>query len=303
MKFRWLTILACLLITACNATSNENAGVRPNDASEKEAAINADSKSPAADPRSPDARFAANKAKYDLAMQEFMTAYQAADEADRTALIENYPKPENYAEEFMKLATDYPDLSVSFDSLMWIVTQVGSGKSADQAYEMLFARHLNDEELKEICMGLSYSNPSPQVESRLNLLIEKSPHDTVKSSATFALASYLSRLEITRQYMANNPEAGNVSEETTQYLNEREVEPMAIEALYQSLIADYSKLKPHEGSKRTYQSMAERALYEMHNLAVGMVAPEIQGDDLDGVNFKLSDYRGKVVVLDFWGDW
>ena len=36
---------------------------------------------------------------------------------------------------------------------------------------------------------------------------------------------------------------------------------------------------------------------------VGNLAPEIQGEDLDGVNFKLSDYRGKVVVLDFWGDW
>jgi cytochrome oxidase Cu insertion factor (SCO1/SenC/PrrC family) len=36
---------------------------------------------------------------------------------------------------------------------------------------------------------------------------------------------------------------------------------------------------------------------------VGNLAPEIQGEDLDGVKFKLSDYRGKVVVLDFWGDW
>jgi len=24
---------------------------------------------------------------------------------------------------------------------------------------------------------------------------------------------------------------------------------------------------------------------------------------LDGVKFKLSDYRSKVVVLTFWGDW
>ena len=36
---------------------------------------------------------------------------------------------------------------------------------------------------------------------------------------------------------------------------------------------------------------------------IGNLAPDIQGEDLDGVKFKLSDYRGKVVVLDFWGDW
>ena len=36
---------------------------------------------------------------------------------------------------------------------------------------------------------------------------------------------------------------------------------------------------------------------------IGTQAPEIEGEDIDGVPFKLSDYRGKVVVLDFWGDW
>ena len=36
---------------------------------------------------------------------------------------------------------------------------------------------------------------------------------------------------------------------------------------------------------------------------VGQDAPEIQGADLDGAPFKLSDYRGKVVMLAFWGDW
>ena len=37
--------------------------------------------------------------------------------------------------------------------------------------------------------------------------------------------------------------------------------------------------------------------------SVGALAPEISGSDLDGVPFKLSDYRGKVVLLDFWGMW
>jgi hypothetical protein len=38
-------------------------------------------------------------------------------------------------------------------------------------------------------------------------------------------------------------------------------------------------------------------------LEVGNLAPEIEGEDTDGKKFKLSDYRGKVVLLDFWGHW
>jgi predicted Zn finger-like uncharacterized protein len=36
---------------------------------------------------------------------------------------------------------------------------------------------------------------------------------------------------------------------------------------------------------------------------IGQKALEINGEDIDGQPFKLSDYRGKVVVLDFWGHW
>lgn len=41
----------------------------------------------------------------------------------------------------------------------------------------------------------------------------------------------------------------------------------------------------------------------IESYGVGCIAPDIAGIDLDGVEFKLSDYRGKVVFLDFWGDW
>jgi serine/threonine protein kinase len=36
---------------------------------------------------------------------------------------------------------------------------------------------------------------------------------------------------------------------------------------------------------------------------VGKPAPEIDGEDLDAQCFLLSDYRGSVVLLDFWGFW
>lgn len=45
------------------------------------------------------------------------------------------------------------------------------------------------------------------------------------------------------------------------------------------------------------------AIDTREKFGVGNVAPDIEGVDLDGVSFKLSDYKGKVVFLDFWGDW
>jgi cytochrome oxidase Cu insertion factor (SCO1/SenC/PrrC family) len=35
----------------------------------------------------------------------------------------------------------------------------------------------------------------------------------------------------------------------------------------------------------------------------GDMAPEITGTDQDGKQFKLSDYQGKVVLLEFWASW
>ena len=43
--------------------------------------------------------------------------------------------------------------------------------------------------------------------------------------------------------------------------------------------------------------------FKRDHLQIGMTVPEIEGVDIAGDAFKLSDYRGKVVVLDFWGDW
>jgi len=45
------------------------------------------------------------------------------------------------------------------------------------------------------------------------------------------------------------------------------------------------------------------AIDEREKFGIGCTAPDIAGLDLDGVAFKLSDYRGKVIFLDFWGDW
>ena len=46
---------------------------------------------------------------------------------------------------------------------------------------------------------------------------------------------------------------------------------------------------------------ADGAAYELENLRVGMSVPDFELADQDGTRFRLSDYRGRVVLLDFWG--
>jgi hypothetical protein len=51
------------------------------------------------------------------------------------------------------------------------------------------------------------------------------------------------------------------------------------------------------------RQQAKDALFEIEHLQVGCKAPDIVAKDTDGAEMKLSDYRGKVILLDFWGFW
>ena len=42
---------------------------------------------------------------------------------------------------------------------------------------------------------------------------------------------------------------------------------------------------------------------QLENVQIGKVAPEFSLPDTAGVSVSLSDFRGKYVLLDFWGTW
>lgn len=48
---------------------------------------------------------------------------------------------------------------------------------------------------------------------------------------------------------------------------------------------------------------AAQDLHELEHLETGRPAPDIQGRDSQGALFRLSDFRGKVVVVTFWAHW
>ena len=83
----------------------------------------------------------------------------------------------------------------------------------------------------------------------------------------------------------------------------------AAESLFQRVVDEFADvsgdlvLNGRTLPRGTLGEQAAPALFEMQNLSVGKTAPEIASEDIEGVPFKLSDYRGKVVMLDFWGHW
>ena len=72
------------------------------------------------------------------------------------------------------------------------------------------------------------------------------------------------------------------------------------ELLFEELISKYPEVEFHG---RRLIELAKPEYFAVSKLAIGKPAPEITGQDLAGAPFLLSDYRGKVVVLCFWGTW
>ena len=74
-----------------------------------------------------------------------------------------------------------------------------------------------------------------------------------------------------------------------------------IEALFERATKEFSDVKvPYED---TVGEEARAELQEIRHLSVGKPAQDITGEDQDGRRFKLSDYRGKVVLLYFWSEY
>jgi peroxiredoxin len=74
--------------------------------------------------------------------------------------------------------------------------------------------------------------------------------------------------------------------------------------LFEKVVAQYAQLPhPYDSKKGTLGDAAAHQLFEIDRLQLGKVAPDISGKDFEGESFRLSDYRGKVVLLIFCGDW
>ena len=181
---------------------------------------------------------------------------------------------------------DRQDGAIRF--LLWIA---GNGKDADQdrAIATLIADHLTSPEFGEATAMIGRKSDrlgEARVRELLGEILAKNQDADVQAQALLARAKLvLERRPHTTGDGAEEPGGDD-----------------ARKAAVAAAIADLERGigKAQDGALK---ARLEGALFEQQHLQIGMSVPDIEGKDLDGVPFKLSDYKGKVVLLDFWGDW
>jgi 2-oxo-4-hydroxy-4-carboxy--5-ureidoimidazoline (OHCU) decarboxylase len=188
---------------------------------------------------------------------------------------------------------DHPDLARSVEQFYGkdYVEQVQKADLArlesegEQLYTELTEKYvleMKPARLVELCQQLKYSIDS---EKLLRLLYENDQHDEVRGVACLILAQVLEG----RAFSLAATDA-------------RGAEKMhkESETLLEEAAGKYAEVQmPLEGK---IGKKAEGMLFDMRHLSIGKLAPEIEGVDQDDKQFALSDYKGKVVLLDFWSE-
>jgi hypothetical protein len=227
------------------------------------------------------------------AQEEFRKAYDAAktDEERQRVMKELGTKSSvnshYFADKFLALIRTYPKDPATLDAFRRMLAGMGYNPQTSEAAKLVISNWIKDERLADVCKTLVYYS-SDAGDSLLRTAIAKSPHRTVQGYARLSLGL---SLKARADRMANLRPA------------DREPYEQEAEQLLQQVIDKYADLKAATKYSTTLGRAAEVELFELQHLGVGKVAPDIEGEDLDGKAMKLRDYRGKIVLLDFWGSW
>ena len=313
---RGLVCLACTLLTVgctdqAKVTDVGNSPTATTVEDTSSTAVKLEAPSPATPPMEDDDRQAQAQEKYDAMQAEFQKSVK--DLRDEIATLESKddqirilatkdPSME-YGKRFLELAKSYPATKASFNATLFVVGQT-KGDLKNEAMEYLLTHYADRVKLSKIAESLKQEVPSPNVERWFDLMIEKAKPGPVQASVMLNYSQYLGQLPMFRKTIAINPQvAERLPSSQLEYINtERtDIQNQKTASILNSVIQQYGDLK-FKG-RETFGEKAASELFELTQLQVGMTVPEIEGEDLDGIPFKLSDYRGKVVMLDFWGHW
>lgn len=248
----------------------------------------ADEKKPG-DDKDRAAKLAAIKKKFDTEFSELEKRARAATDATarRGIIAEARELSMISAQKALEIAGDNPKDSVGFDALLFVMQtsgRFGGGKEFDTAAGLVAEHHLANPKVKELLPMMAGGGPGAQ--KLLQAAAEKATNKEVKGIALFFLGLN---------------EAGPLDDEE----DEKRIDTIIAKA------TDYFEKAAKEapnariGGTTIAKEVASQldGFKAIKNLAVGKPAPDVETLTLEGKKVKLSDYKGKVVLLDIWATW
>ncbi len=235
--------------------------------------------------------------------QVALKEYQAAEGEKKQAALNKYMGiAPVYSLKMFKLAEENPKDDVGFDAAMNAFQMGGGGSTSKKAMELILANHIDSPKLKPMIPNLGSSGDAGL--AALKTLSEKSKDKGVQGESLYYLGA--ATLE-----NADYPRSGkplSAEEQTAQFKD--------AETILHRAAKEFGDVKIVRGRKMPNQTeeefMAKQPtiakevdgqMFFLNNLTIGKTMPDAASEDLDGKKVKISDYRGKVVVLDIWATW
>ncbi len=276
-----------------------------------------------------DGRVKALKEAFRLAEKKANAAANAVgmNSAGMRAYITAAPRWADFGPKMWEVVELAPRSPEALDALFWILAHhmpffdereeraLLVGKSVD----VLIRQHLNwiGENLasREVAEGFNKgsSMPAPHIARLYRALYEQGRTRETRGRMGLILARHLkTEANFAESFATSGSDPTHRPEVlmwAPSYLDELQRKGshalnLEAEAVLERVKKEYGEIKHLNGmvlSDETLATVADRELIEVRNLGVGKVAPEINGVDVEGKAMTLSEYRGKVVLLDFGG--
>ena len=240
-------------------------------------------------------------------------------------------------EELLDLEKKYRGETAALNALRLVMDWTSDlpDKSSVAAHAMavhsLSMHYLSHPHLDSVMPHLSYQFRLNESVDFLKLIQKESPHAQVKASALLFQSRFLAeQIESWRLLAQNNWKVEGFDEipkdrqlALKQLIADmRKLDPAASRKQIAELVAElkkaYGKLKSQQfisniqsfrqrryrlESMESFSDLADRVLFRVMKLRPGQVIEDFVGKDVNGKKFKLSDFRGKVVLLMFSADW
>ncbi len=213
----------------------------------------------------------------------------------------------------LRFARNCPRDPAALDALLWVAAGEGAHRDTiGEALDLLLRDHIASERFAPACdraFLFGWFTSPASVDRFLRAALDQNSRRDVRGRACFGLARFLDFQAQSIRAMETDPEARAVVErllrtpEVIAFWRARTSDDLAKEAegLFERVAEEFADVKDGEGG--SLGGRAEGELFQRRELVIGKLAPKIEGRDADGRGFRLSDYRGKVVVLTFSGNW